>query len=519
MKNLLTNPQPSQSDYINAIVKFGSRVYEAATVTPLQKMGKLSDRLHNNIWIKREDRQPVNSFKLRGAYAMISSLSDEQKQAGVIAASAGNHAQGVALSAKQLGLKALIVMPQNTPSIKVDAVRGFGGEVLLHGANFDEAKAKAIELSKSKHMTFIPPFDHPLVIAGQGTLAMEMLQQVADLDYVFVQVGGGGLAAGVAILLKQFMPEIKVIGVESKDSACLNAALEKGEPTDLAHVALFADGVAVKRIGDETFRLCQKYLDGMVLVDSDEVCAAMKDLFENVRAIAEPSGALGLAGLKKYVKQNNLEDKNMAAILSGANLNFHTLRYVSERCEIGENREALLAVTMPEQPGSFLKFAHVIGNRAVTEFSYRYADNQKACIFVGVRSTMLLSLGAAILGMALYGIASKAILRIFLSDPSPEMVHYALQYLYTSVWFLLFLAWIFLFRNALVGLGNGLITIIGGVAELLCRFLCIHFLLQPFGFWCICLTNPITWIVACSLFCGFYFRWEHQQKHCSKSAR
>ena len=386
MKNLLTNPQPSQSDYINAIVKLGSRVYEAATVTPLQKMGKLSDRLHNNIWIKREDRQPVNSFKLRGAYAMISSLSDEQKQAGVIAASAGNHAQGVALSAKQLGLKALIVMPQNTPSIKVDAVRGFGGEVLLHGANFDEAKAKAIELSKSKQMTFIPPFDHPLVIAGQGTLAMEMLQQVADLDYVFVQVGGGGLAAGVAILLKQFMPEIKVIGVESKDSACLNAALEKGEPTDLAHVGLFADGVAVKRIGDETFRLCQKYLDGMVLVDSDEVCAAMKDLFENVRAIAEPSGALGLAGLKKYVKQNNLEGKNMAAILSGANLNFHTLRYVSERCEIGENREALLAVTMPEQPGSFLKFAHVIGNRAVTEFSYRYADNQKACIFVGVRT-------------------------------------------------------------------------------------------------------------------------------------
>ena len=386
MKNLLTNPQPSQSDYINAIVKLGSRVYEAATVTPLQKMGKLSERLHNNIWIKREDRQPVNSFKLRGAYAMISSLSGEQKQAGVIAASAGNHAQGVALSAKQLGLKALIVMPQNTPSIKVDAVRGFGGEVLLHGANFDEAKTKAIELSKEKNMTFTPPFDHPLVIAGQGTLAMEMLQQVADLDYVFVQVGGGGLAAGVAILLKQFMPEIKIIGVESKDSACLKAALDKGEPTDLTHVGLFADGVAVKRIGDETFRLCQKYLDGMVLVDSDEVCAAMKDLFENVRAVSEPSGALGLAGLKKYVKQHNIQGKNMAAILSGANLNFHTLRYVSERCEIGENREALLAVTMPEQPGSFLKFAHVIGNRAVTEFSYRYADNQKACIFVGVRT-------------------------------------------------------------------------------------------------------------------------------------
>ncbi|TYB20944.1 threonine ammonia-lyase, biosynthetic [Aggregatibacter actinomycetemcomitans] len=254
--------------------------------TPLQKIGKLSERLHNNIWIKREDRQPVNSFKLRGAYAMISSLSPEQKAAGVIAASAGNHAQGVALSAKQLGLKALIVMPQNTPSIKVDAVRGFGGEVLLHGANFDEAKAKAIELAEQKHMTFIPPFDHPLVIARQGTLAMEMLQQVADLDYVFVQVGGGGLAAGIAILLKQFMPDIKIIGVESKDSACLNAALEKGEPMDLAYVGLFADGVAVKRIGNETFRLCRQYIDDMVLVDSDEVCAAMKDLFENVRAVS-----------------------------------------------------------------------------------------------------------------------------------------------------------------------------------------------------------------------------------------
>ena len=386
MKTLLSNPNPTQSDYINAIVKLGSRVYEAAQVTPLQKMNKLSERLGNNIWIKREDRQPVNSFKLRGAYAMISSLSAEQKAAGVIAASAGNHAQGVALSAKKLGLKALIVMPQNTPSIKVDAVRGFGGEVLLFGANFDEAKAKAIELANEKKMTFIPPFDHPLVIAGQGTLAMEMLQQVSDLDYVFVQVGGGGLAAGVAILLKQFMPEVKVIGVEAKDSACLNAAFKKGEPTDLAHVGLFADGVAVKRIGDETFRLCRQYLDDIVLVDNDEVCSAMKDLFENVRAVAEPSGALGLAGLKKYVKRHKLEGKNMAAILSGANLNFHTLRYVSERCEIGENREALLAVTMPEQPGSFLTFCNVLGSRAVTEFSYRYADAQKACVFVGVRT-------------------------------------------------------------------------------------------------------------------------------------
>ncbi|OOF71476.1 threonine ammonia-lyase, biosynthetic [Rodentibacter caecimuris] len=386
MKNLLTQPQPSEADYISAIVKLGSKVYEAATATPLQKMEKLSSRLDNQIWIKREDRQPVNSFKLRGAYAMISSLTAEQKQAGVIAASAGNHAQGVALSSHLLGLKALIVMPQNTPSIKVDAVKSFGGEVLLFGANFDEAKAKAITLAQEKKMTFIPPFDHPLVIAGQGTLAMEMLQQNSELDYVFVQVGGGGLAAGVAILLKQFLPEIKVIGVESKDSACLYTALQNGAPIDLAHVGLFADGVAVKRIGDETFRLLKQYLDDIVLVDNDEICAAMKDVFENVRAIAEPSGALSVAGLKKYAKLHSISGKKMATILSGANLNFHTLRYVSERCEIGENREALLAVTMPEKAGSFLKFRQLLGDRAVTEFSYRYADHKAACIFVGVRT-------------------------------------------------------------------------------------------------------------------------------------
>ncbi|WP_044469665.1 threonine ammonia-lyase, biosynthetic [Mannheimia massilioguelmaensis] len=387
MKNLLSNPQPSNSEYVNAIVKLGSKVYEAAVVTPLQKMEKLSARLNNQIWIKREDRQPVNSFKLRGAYAMISSLTEAQKQAGVITASAGNHAQGVALSASKMGVKALIVMPQNTPSIKVDAVRGFGGEVLLYGANFDEAKAKAIELSDTKKMTFIPPFDHPLVIAGQGTLAMEMLQQNSELDYVFVQVGGGGLAAGVAVLLKQFCPEIKVIGVESKDSACLKAALESGQPTNLTHVGLFADGVAVKRIGDETFRVLQKNLDDVVLVDNDEICAAMKDAFENVRAVSEPSGSLSIAGAKKYLKQHNIEGKNVAVILSGANLNFHTLRYVSERCEIGENHEALLAVTMPEKAGSFLAFRKLLGDRAVTEFSYRYSEQQKdACMFVGVRT-------------------------------------------------------------------------------------------------------------------------------------
>ncbi|MDG6480003.1 threonine ammonia-lyase, biosynthetic [Glaesserella parasuis] len=376
-------PLQSGTDYLRAILS--SKIYDLAQVTPLQKMEKLSERLGNHISIKREDRQPVHSFKLRGAYAMISNLSPAQKNAGVIAASAGNHAQGVALSAKHLGLRALIVMPQNTPSIKVDAVRGFGGEVLLYGANFDEAKAKAIGLSQELNMTFVHPFDHPLVIAGQGSIGMELLQQNADLNYIFVPVGGGGLIAGIAVLIKQLMPEIKVIGVESKDSACLFYALQAGQPVDLERVGLFADGVAVKRVGDETFRLCQKYVDDVVLVDNDEICAALKDVFENVRAVAEPSGALSLAGLKKYVAQHNPEGKNLACILSGANLNFHTLRYVSERCEIGEKHEALLAVSIPEQKGAFLKFCQIIGNRAVTEFNYRHADDQQACIFVGVR--------------------------------------------------------------------------------------------------------------------------------------
>ena len=379
----MTQQIQSNTDYLRRILS--SNIYDLAQVTPLQKMEKLSARLKNNIFIKREDRQPVHSFKLRGAFAMISNLSKAQKDAGVIAASAGNHAQGVALSAKHLGLRALIVMPQNTPSIKVDAVRGYGGEVLLFGANFDEAKAKAMELAEELNMTFVHPFDAPDVIAGQGTIAMELIQQRGDLDRIFVPVGGGGLIAGIAVLIKQLIPEIKVIGVESKDSACLYAALKAGQPTDLERVGLFADGIAVKRIGEETFRLCQQYVDDVVLVDNDQICAALKDIFENVRAVAEPSGAASLAGLKKYVKEHQIEGENLACILSGANLNFHTLRFVSERCEIGEKHEALLAVTIPEQRGSFLKFCQILGNRAVTEFNYRHADDRNACIFVGVR--------------------------------------------------------------------------------------------------------------------------------------
>ncbi|MGT8843051.1 threonine ammonia-lyase, biosynthetic [Vibrio cholerae] len=371
------------AEYLRQILR--SPVYEVANVTPLQTMPRLSARIGNQVQIKREDRQPVHSFKLRGAYNMVSHLSEAQKAAGVIAASAGNHAQGMALSGTKLGIKTTIVMPRTTPDIKVEAVRGFGGEVLLHGSNFDEAKAEAERLAKEQGYTFVPPFDHPLVIAGQGTIGMEMLQQNGHLDYIFVPVGGGGLAAGVAVLVKQLMPEIQVIAGEPEDSACLKAALDAGKPVVLDQVSMFADGVAVKRIGDETFRLCQQYINGHVTVSSDEICAAVKDIFEDTRAIAEPSGALALAGLKKFAEQQQLKGKQLGTVLSGANTNFHGLRYVSERCELGEKREGLLAVTIPERKGAFFDFCQIIGNRAVTEFNYRYSDDQLANIFVGVR--------------------------------------------------------------------------------------------------------------------------------------
>ena len=373
----------SGAEYLRAILR--SPVYEVVQKTPLQTMGKLSARLDNVILVKREDRQPVHSFKLRGAYAMIAGLTAEQKAHGVITASAGNHAQGVALSAQRLQIQALIVMPVTTPDIKVDAVRGFGAEVLLYGNNFDEAKAKAIALAEQQGYTYVPPFDHPAVIAGQGTLALELLQQDAHIDRIFVPVGGGGLAAGVAVLIKQLMPQIKVIAVEAEDAACLRAALEAGQPVELPRVGLFAEGVAVKRIGDETFRLCQAHIDDIVTVDSDAICAAMKDLFDDVRAVAEPSGALALAGMKKYIQQHAIRGERLAHVLSGANVNFHGLRYVSERCELGEQREALLAVTIPEEKGSFLTFCQQLGGRAITEFNYRLADSRSACIFVGVR--------------------------------------------------------------------------------------------------------------------------------------
>jgi len=375
---------PDGADYLRRVLL--SPVYEVARVTPLQPLPKLSERFGNQILLKREDLQPVHSFKLRGAYNKIAQLSDEQKARGVVAASAGNHAQGVALSAARLGIKALIVMPTTTPEIKVESVRGHGGEVLLHGSSFDEAKAHSIMLAEREGYTLIPPFDDADVIAGQGTIGKELLEQDMHLDYVFVPVGGGGLAAGVAVYIKQLMPKIKVIGVESEDSACLKAALESGKPVDLLHVGLFADGVAVKRIGDETFRVCRQYLDEVITVSTDEICAAVKDVFEDTRAISEPSGALALAGIKKYVEQHGLKDKKLATVLSGANVNFHSLRYVSERCEMGEQKESVLAVTIPERPGSYLEFIQLLGGRTITEFNYRYADPEKAHIFVGVRT-------------------------------------------------------------------------------------------------------------------------------------
>ncbi|GAM54924.1 threonine dehydratase biosynthetic [Vibrio ishigakensis] len=376
-------PPKTGAEYLRQVLR--APIYEVATVTPLQEMPRLSERLQNLVQIKREDRQPVHSFKLRGAYNMVANLTDEQKQAGVIAASAGNHAQGMAYSGTRLGINTTIVMPKTTPDIKVDAVRAFGGNVVLHGSNFDEAKAEAVRLSEEHGYTFVPPFDHPLVIAGQGTIGMEMIQQNGHLDYIFVPVGGGGLAAGVAVLVKQLMPNIQVIAVEPEDSACLKAALDAGKPVTLDQVSMFADGVAVKQIGSETFRLCNQYIDGHVSVSSDEICAAVKDIFEDTRAIAEPSGALALAGLKKYAEQHKLVDKKLATVLSGANTNFHGLRYVSERCELGEKREGLLAVTIPERQGAFFEFCNIIGGRAVTEFNYRYNDDAKANIFVGVR--------------------------------------------------------------------------------------------------------------------------------------
>jgi threonine dehydratase len=373
----------SRNHYLKKILT--ARVYDVAEQTPLQLAEKLSGRLGNRVFLKREDLQSVFSFKLRGAYNKLYRLSQDKKVSRVIAASAGNHAQGVALAARRLGIQALIVMPTTTPPIKVEAVRNLGAKTQLHGDSYDEAADYALALSIRDDISYIHPYDDPDVIAGQGTIAMEVLQQHQDdIHAVFIPVGGGGLLAGIAAYIKEVRPEIKIIAVEPVDAACFAAALKAGRRIKLDQVGLFADGVAVKQIGKETFRIAKDLVDDVVLVDTDEICAAIKDIFEDTRSIAEPAGALAVAGLKKYLGARSIADKAMVAIIGGANMNFDRLRHVAERAELGENREVLMAVEVPERPGSFRAFCRAIGKRSITEFNYRYSDEKRAHIFAGV---------------------------------------------------------------------------------------------------------------------------------------
>lgn len=372
----------TSQDYLHKILL--ARIYDVARVTPLHHLDSLSERLGANVLLKREDYQRVHSFKIRGAYNKLSHLTKEQLQKGVVAASAGNHAQGVALSASKLGARAVIVMPTTTPDLKVDAVKHLGGETVLYGESFNEAYDYAIKLAQDEGMTLIPPYDDEDVIAGQGTIAHELLGQCNDIDTVFVQIGGGGLAAGIAVYIKSILPAIKVIGVEAEGSACMKAAFASGHPVDIGFVSHFADGVAVSKAGTETFRLCRQNLDDIITCSNDEICAAMKDIFDDTRAIAEPSGALSLAGLKKYLRTHDIKGGNHIAILSGANVKFRTLRMVAERCDVGEMTEGILSVEIPEIKGSFLNFCKTLGDRQVTEFSYRISDAQRARIFASI---------------------------------------------------------------------------------------------------------------------------------------
>ncbi|MCP8884554.1 threonine ammonia-lyase, biosynthetic [Devosia sp. XJ19-1] len=372
------------TDYVRKILT--SSVYEVAEQTPLDKMELLSERLGHTILLKREDLQPVFSFKIRGAHNRIVHLSAEERARGVICASAGNHAQGVALSATRLGIRAIVVMPTTTPVIKVNAVRRLGGEVVLFGDAFDAARAHAAGLAEKHGYVFVHPFDDPDVIAGQGTVGLELMRQHPEpIGAIYVPVGGGGLAAGIASFVKFLRPEIRVIGVEPEEAASMKAAIAAGHPVPLDQVGLFADGVAVRQVGDETFRLCRELLDDIVTVSADEICAAIKDIFDDHRAISEPAGALALAGLRRDIENGNAPEGALIAINSGANVNFDRLRYVAERAEIGERAEALLAVTIPERPGSYRAFIRLIGSRAITEFNYRYAPGANAHIFVGIK--------------------------------------------------------------------------------------------------------------------------------------
>lgn len=372
-----------KNDYLEKIRN--ARVYDVAKKTPLEYQPNLSARVDNRVLLKREDMQPVFSFKIRGAYNMMAHLSKEALARGVIAASAGNHAQGVALSAQKLGCRAVIVMPTTTPQIKVNAVKSRGGEVVLFGDSYSDSYLHALELEKSEGLTFVHPYDDPEVIAGQGTIAMEILNEHPEaIEAIFCCVGGGGLLAGIAAYIKQLRPEIKVIGVEAVDADAMTQSLKAGKRVMLEQVGLFADGAAVKQVGEHTFALCKEYVDEMILVDNDAICAAIKDVFEDTRSILEPAGALAVAGIKEYINRNNLHGKTMVGIASGANMNFDRLRFVAERAEIGEKREAVLAVTIPEKPGSFKTFCRLLSGRSITEFNYRYSDPKFAHIFVGI---------------------------------------------------------------------------------------------------------------------------------------
>jgi threonine dehydratase len=373
-----------QENYLDRILK--AKVYDVAVQTPLEAAPRLSSRLNNRILFKREDLQPVFSFKIRGAYNKIAQLSPISAQRGVICASAGNHAQGVALGARTRGIRAVVVMPVTTPEIKVQAVAELGGEIVLHGDDYDQAYEHAIELGRERGLVFVHPFDDPDVIAGQGTIAMEILRQLHgdDIDAIFVPVGGGGLIAGIGAYAKALYPRIKIIGVEPEDAAGMYESLRAAKRVTLERVGMFADGVAVRRVGEESFRLARQYVDEIILVTTDQICAAIQDIFQDTRSIAEAAGALAVAGIKKYVARENCGTRTLVAINSGANMNFDRLRHVVERADIGAQREALFAVQIPESPGSFLRFCEVLGRRSVTEFNYRYGDSQAAQIFVGL---------------------------------------------------------------------------------------------------------------------------------------
>ena len=373
-------------DYLQKILT--AKVYDVAVESSLDLAQTLSRRIGNRVLLKREDQQPVFSFKLRGAYNKMVHLSAQERARGVVAASAGNHAQGVALAAQRLSCKATIVMPVTTPSIKIAAVEALGATVVLHGDSYSDAYARAQKLQHSEGAIFVHPYDDPDVIAGQGTIAMEILrQQQGPIDAIFAAIGGGGLIAGIASYVKRVRPEVKVIGVQPVDSDAMARSLAAGRRIRLEHVGLFADGVAVKQVGRETFRICREHVDEVALVDTDATCAALKDVFEDTRSILEPAGALSVAGVKAWCDRHRTRDRTYVAIACGANMNFDRLRFVAERAELGEEREAILAVTIPERPGSFREFCALLGKRSITEFNYRYADPKIAHIFVGIEVT------------------------------------------------------------------------------------------------------------------------------------